>query len=571
MIVIGFCGALGMGLLMIPRASANQVMFGWAIAIGVLLFSWTIGFITDLQRSELLPLEKMLHLPVTTRGVFLLNYLSSLFSLTLLACLPVMAGAVIAHVAVSGAEWLLLIPAILGLLVMITGVTYQLRGWLGMLVTNKRRQKRIVMGVTLAVILASQIPNMLSVAYAGRNRERRRETKRLREEQRQRLQSELDDGEITATEFQAGLSAMSRRNRAERKVETERIVTWVRRVCVIAPPVWPAYGIGALHQGHVFPILLATMGTTLIGSVSLWRSYRSTMRQHLGHNRAATTSRGKHEVNAPTRVPFNWLENSIPGVSDTTSAVAMASLRSMQRAPEAKLGMLTPLFIFMGIGASLSFSTQQISALPDVARPAMALLPLWICVFSVSQLSQNAFGFDRNGFRAFVLSPTSRRDILLGKNLALLPVVLAMGLLVLAGFQFLLPLRWDHLLATCVQLVSIFLITCVTANLASIFAPMAVSSQALQKSHPQLSKILLQMVFAVLAPAACAPLIAPYGVEVGLSWLGWTSTSMPVYFLLTFPVLALVCWLYGICLRLQGQLLQERELSILEVVTKKVD
>ena len=37
----------------------------------------------------------------------------------------------------------------------------------------------------------------------------------------------------------------------------------------------------------------------------------------------------------------------------------------------------------------------------------------------------NHFGFDRGGFRAFVLLPTPRRYILLGKNLALLPVALA--------------------------------------------------------------------------------------------------------------------------------------------------
>ena len=40
----------------------------------------------------------------------------------------------------------------------------------------------------------------------------------------------------------------------------------------------------------------------------------------------------------------------------------------------------------------------------------------------MSQLLGNQFGFDRGGFRVYVLSPASRRDVLLGKNLSFVPL-----------------------------------------------------------------------------------------------------------------------------------------------------
>ena len=48
-------------------------------------------------------------------------------------------------------------------------------------------------------------------------------------------------------------------------------------------------------------------------------------------------------------------------------------------------------------------------------------------LFGVVQLMANQFGFDRDGFRVFVLSAARRRDILLGKNLSFAPIVWAWG------------------------------------------------------------------------------------------------------------------------------------------------
>ena len=72
--------------------SPTSCMYVWDGLVAGLLFCWAIGLLAELQRSEALSLEKFLHLPVSLSGAFLLNYLSSLFSLTLMVFVPAMVG-----------------------------------------------------------------------------------------------------------------------------------------------------------------------------------------------------------------------------------------------------------------------------------------------------------------------------------------------------------------------------------------------------------------------------------------------------------------------------------------------
>ena len=84
----------------------------------------------------------------------------------------------------------------------------------------------------------------------------------------------------------------------------------------------------------------------------------------------------------------------------------------------------------------------------------------------------NQFGFDRDGFRVFVLCAASRRDILLGKNLSFAPLVLAMAAILLTVVEVVCPLRFEHLLSMVPQFVSMYLLFCLLTNLISIYAPM---------------------------------------------------------------------------------------------------
>ncbi len=99
------------------------------------------------------------------------------------------------------------------------------------------------------------------------------------------------------------------------------------------------------------------------------------------------------------------------------------------------------------------------------------------------QIMANQFGFDRDGFRVFVLCSASRRDILLGKNLAFAPLALGMAAVLLIVVQVVSPLRIDHVLAMFPQFVSMFLLFCLLTNLISIYAPMHVAAGSMKPSN----------------------------------------------------------------------------------------
>jgi hypothetical protein len=187
------------------------------------------------------------------------------------------------------------------------------------------------------------------------------------------------------------------------------------------------------------------------------------------------------------------------------------------------------------------------------------------------QLAGNQFGFDRSGFRTLVLAPASRRDILLGKNLALLPIALGLSTIVVAAAQVFVPMRLDHLLACLIQMVSMYAVFCIITNFLSILAPTPVASGSLKPVKPKGMTILLQLAFIFfLFPAAMASTLVPLGIEFALQWSG-SFAWFPAYLVLAVVELGLVALVYPAALRAQGEMLQKREQKILEAVTVKVE
>ena len=154
MAVISFIGAIFVGLFAFDRATPQVHLYVWDGIVVTFLFLWVSGLITELQRSEALSMEKFLHLPVSLTGVFVLNYLSSLLSVTLILFAPVMIGLCLGLVfAALGPMELLLLPLIAAFVLMVTAVTYQFQGWLASLMVNKRRRRTIVVIVTLVFVV----------------------------------------------------------------------------------------------------------------------------------------------------------------------------------------------------------------------------------------------------------------------------------------------------------------------------------------------------------------------------------------------------------------------------------
>src|SRR5262249_47902532 len=140
----------------------------------------------------------------------------------------------------------------------------------------------------------------------------------------------------------------------------------------------------------------------------------------------------------------------------------------------------------------------------------------------------NQFGFDRDGFRVFVLSSARRRDILIGKNLSFAPFIFGLGLVLLVALQAVSPLRWDHALAMIPQYISMFLVFCLLMNFLSIYAPVYVAAGSLKPSNPKITTVLLHLVtFMILFPLSQGLLLIPVGTELALRFAG-IGSGIPI-------------------------------------------
>jgi hypothetical protein len=124
-------------------------MYVWDGIVLVFLMFWMIGLLTELQRTEVLSLQKLLHLPVSLAGTFVINYLGSLVSVSLVVFFPAMIGLCIALVAAKGPAMLLVFPLLASFLLLVTAITYQFQGWLAALMVNPRRRRTIIVGLAM--------------------------------------------------------------------------------------------------------------------------------------------------------------------------------------------------------------------------------------------------------------------------------------------------------------------------------------------------------------------------------------------------------------------------------------
>jgi ABC-2 type transport system permease protein len=568
-----FIGCLTLCIYMIPRAAPVQLMYVGDVAIVAFLFSWCIGLVAELQRTEPLSLSKFLHLPVSVNGAFLINYVSSLLRLSLLVFVPVMLGFSLALVWTKGAMLVPALPALAAFLLMVTALTYQLQGWLSSLMSNPRRRRTVIVATTMIFVLGVQLPNLLNLyaPWAAQHRVDRSKTltAELAKLDRATKSAGLDGAELMRRQ-QEVIEKHKLALRESDRATTEQWNQKVRLANMVLPVGWLPLGVMAAAEGHVMPLILGMVGMSLIGTVSLWRAYRTTVGLYTGRSSNAKARRAPAvAVASPVsaRKPRTLLlEARLPGLSEPVSAVALGGFRSLVRSPEAKMMLLSPLIMIPIFG---SMVWRGRGAIPESLRPLVAIGGMALVLLGVVQLMGNQFGFDRDGFRVFVLSPASRRDILLGKNLVFAPLVFGFAVILLTIVQIVCPLGLDHFLGMFPHFLSMFLLFCMFTNLMSIFTPVHVAAGSLKPSNPTFTTVLLQMVmFLVLFPLTQAPTLLPLGIEMLARFMGWTA-GVPIYLLLCLIECAVVVFIYYFSLIWLGELFQAREQKILDSVTKR--
>ena len=78
-----FLGALLAGIFGFSAAKPVVVMGVWLGLTLAFLFLWMIGLLNEIQRSESIDLQRLLHLPVALGQMFIINYLASHLTLSI--------------------------------------------------------------------------------------------------------------------------------------------------------------------------------------------------------------------------------------------------------------------------------------------------------------------------------------------------------------------------------------------------------------------------------------------------------------------------------------------------------
>ncbi len=543
-----FVLALMLGLEKLPEAEPLPLMLVWIALAGGFLFSWMIGLLTDLQRSDAMSFKNLLHLPVSLRWIFLYNYLSSFVSLSVAIFLPAMLGLWLAMWIVSGPSMLLTLPLVLGFFGMITAITYQFRGWLARIMEDKRRGRNIIAVITVGFVIVLQAPNLLNLMGSSDRREKRRV-----------------DAEHHAEGSNESLAAheLLHEENVREDAALERKITLGAQVIPLG---WLPYGMRTTFEGRWLPGVFCTLGLWAICTWSLLRSYRKTLASIVGAGGGVVVASPVREASSVASGERKTLmvQRTLPFIGDREAGIAYACLRSLLRAPEIKMLLLSPVILLGIFGVMLSNNAYR-GTLSSFA-PMMSLGAIALGLLSIIQLLQNQFGLDREGFRAFVMSPVPRHQILVGKNLATAPLGIGVSLIALIVLQVLVPVDLAHFLGGILQLFSAYLLLCMVGNMTSIVGPVRLKENGLKAANAQWKTILWQLLSLLLVPTALSPLLIPGVVELLLSGQGW-ARALPLYPLMHAAGLIAITLGYRGMLRSQGRLLQAREQRILDVLT----
>ena len=524
-----------LGVSFLPGLEPFTMLLVWDAVIVAFLALWLAGLLVQLQLGgESLSLEKLRHMPVSPRGAFLMNFVSAQMRVSLVISLAVMLGLAGASAMVFGAGHLILFPLVLATVVLVAAVTHQFQTWLGRIFTNKRRRGTVVAVAVVVFVVLMNLPGLVTNRF-------------------------MRDADVDAW-------------------DSARIEQWTLVANAALPPGWMAFGAWGAGKGQIWPGALATLGMFGIAALSLRRSYQKTLGAMALAGKVAL-ERDPEPVAPPEKPPARTARRSLalripPGLAslvvrfgsripEHSRAVAGVAMRLWIRAPQGKMVLLSPLLLIMlylvmfrGIGSG------------TWAAQFAVLAMMGFTIVMGFNLFANVFGQDGGGFRNVVMAGVPPRDLLLGKNLALAPYALGIGLLAIIVLQWINPLRPSDVAANLAQLVILYLVGCMLGNSFSIRTPWAMSTTSMGMRNASAAVFLASFLIILVLALLVLPLALPMWIDRLLAAKG---SSVPVYLVFSIIELAVVIGIYRRVLGSQAELLTERLESVLERVTEPVD
>ena len=116
-------GATAAGYFALRDVKPEVILITWTVVVLAFIFIWMLGLLIELQRSETIDLQRLMHLPVRLGQVFTVNYIASHATFSLFILVPGMIGLSLGLT--FGRSWmfLLLVPLVMSVVFMVTAWT----------------------------------------------------------------------------------------------------------------------------------------------------------------------------------------------------------------------------------------------------------------------------------------------------------------------------------------------------------------------------------------------------------------------------------------------------------------
>jgi hypothetical protein len=617
----------------LPRYISTEYYFLiWEGVVLLAMLMWLIHVLNEAQRGDPISLDKILHLPVSPSQAFVVNYLASLgtavFLMTTGGCLGLVLGSVFSVGLIS---ILFLLPMIAFLFAM-TAATYWLQGWLATLMTNPRTKQWVLVLLPVFIIVATQIPvqfflwmdrsqkatatapdprarpadaappptlepdkeplNQNATTVEGNESNTPTPTNATNSEENKENSAVVESNDvIEAAEVAKEQERENRKKEkdARRAALLEKALSYLKIANYAIPPLWGVAAIESLLNGFAssWKALFFTVALALVGVQFLRWSYRSTLAYWMGEiglKRSKPKAAAKQPAIAETEVhaESNYVEAtktkstnkrrlhewSFPLVDEDVSAMVAMTLTSMKRAPEVKMYLLMPM-----IAPIIMIAFLRGKAIPE----SDYLKCLLVCGFAAFMLlmscgvAGNTFGFDRAGFRTFVLSGMERWRVLLGKNLAHGTFVGLLLLPILVGVGLYLGINWYFGLCAILAVLTVLPMFALLMNLMAIYTPFPMGSGGIQPKNMDFMTVAVNLLLSSILPFILSLALIPLGIEWLVGYLTPNISWIPLAMPLSIGAIAGSLFCYRSLIGWQGKLLQSREKEILRIVTSKLE
>jgi hypothetical protein len=261
------------------------------------------------------------------------------------------------------------------------------------------------------------------------------------------------------------------------------------------------------------------------------------------------THAGRAEGYAGWQLPFVSQEFSALFEKEVRYALRNAQLRVIAV-------MAVALTVVLRLGPAGAGSRRMWGGLTPYAEGAGAVFSVIYIFMLVSPVSTNLFGYDGAGMRALVLSPVSRRTMLLAKNAAVMLIsLLLVAVGVGVGGFFLGDLTAPVLLFALLAFVTTAALFAPFGNWLSLQFPKRVQFGKRMNRSGVAGLLLVPLFFILLLPPAASVAAAHF------------ARSYIVKYVILAAFALLSVGLYALILPRQGRSLERRELEILEAVT----